>query len=232
MGVSWQIRIYENQRPVHSETFDGPLEMGRQVQGEHGPFYRHSKGPLARLVIAPLEEHAISRRHVLLERQADGSMRVQNLSSTLPVGIENGPPLEPNGVRQAQLPMVLAIGKKAVRVQEIEAEPVKLHGLAQVTLPPHSQCISLQRFPGLVEQRTAASELNRQVLHWLQTSMGVFQSAVSSADFFQKAAQAVVDIIGLDTGRVLLLDHDTWQTRALRRVRKYRKTIGVPASLS
>ena len=59
-----------------------------------------------------------------------------------------------------------------------------------------------------------ARDQNRQVLRWLQTSMGVFQSAASSADFFQKAAQAVVDIIGLDTGRVLLLEHDDWQTRA------------------
>jgi adenylate cyclase len=73
---------------------------------------------------------------------------------------------------------------------------------------------SLPRFPGLIEQPAMASESNRQMLHWLQTSMGVFQSAASSADFFQKAAQAVVDIIGLDTGRVLLLEDDDWQTRA------------------
>ena len=214
MGVSWQIRIYENQRPVHSETCDGPLELGRQAKGEQGPFSRCSKGPTTRLVIAPLEEQTISRRHVLLERQADGSLRVENLSNTMPIGIENEPPLEPAGIRQMQLPMVLAIGTKAIRVQEAQAEPVNLHGLAELTVPPNPQFSSLQRFPGLVEQPTAANELNRQVLHWLQASMGVFHSAASSADFFQKAAQAVVDIIGLDTGRVLVLDHDNWQTRA------------------
>ncbi len=213
MGLSWQIRIYENQRPVHHEIFDGPLELGRQVKGEQGPFCRYSKGTLARLVIAPLEETAISRRHVLLQRQEDGSLRIENLSTTLPVGIDNGLPLEPAAVRQMPLPVFFSIGKKAIRVQEIEAEPANLHGLAEGTVPPNLQFSSLQRFPGLTGQ-PAAGELNRQVLHWLQTSMGVFQSAASSADFFQKAAQAVVDIIGLDTGRVLVWDGGAWQTRA------------------
>jgi adenylate cyclase len=166
------------------------------------------------LVIAELKANDISRRHALLERQADGSMRIENLSGTLPIGMENGPPLEPKGVRLAQLPIVLTIGKKAVRVQEVEAEAGNVRGLADVTAPPSLQFSSLQRFPGLGPQSTAAGELNRQVLRWLQTSMGVFQSAAGSADFFQKAAQAVVDIIGLDTGRVLLLEHDQWQTRA------------------
>ncbi len=214
MGVSWQIRIYEHQRLVHSETCVGPLELGRQVVGEQGPFSKYSNGPLTRLVIAELKATDISRRHALLERQSDGSMRIENLSGTLPIGMENGPPLEPKGVRQAQLPIVLSLGKKAVRVQEIEAEAGNVRGLADVTSPPSLQFSALQRFPGLSEQSTAAGELNRQVLRWLQTSMGVFQSAACSADFFQKAAQAVVDIIGLDTGRVLLLENDRWQTRA------------------
>ena len=214
MGDSWQIRIYEHQRLVHSETCMGPLEVGRQVVGEEGPFSRYSKGPFARMVIAELKATDISRRHVLLERQPDGSMRIENLSGTLPIGIENGPPLEPKGVRQAELPLVLSIGKKAVRIQEVEAAGGNVRGLADVTAPPSLQFSSLRRFPGLGEQSTTTGEMNRQVLHWLQTSMGVFQSAACSADFFQKAAQAVVDIIGLDTGRVLLLEHDQWQTRA------------------
>ncbi len=214
MGDSWQIRIYEHQRLVCSEICAGPLELGRQVVGEGGPFTRYAKGPLARLIIAELKVTDISRRHALLERQPDGSMRIENLSDTRPIGMVNGTPLEPRGVRQAPLPMVLAIGKKTVRVQEVEEESVSVRSLADVTSPPSLQFSSIERFPGLGEQSGAAAESNRRVLRWLQTSMGVFHSAAGSADFFQKAAQAVVDIIGLDTGRVLLLESGDWQTRA------------------
>ena len=37
--------------------------------------------------------------------------------------------------------------------------------------------------------------------------MGVLQSAASTDDFFVRAARALVDLVGLDSGRVLLRDH-------------------------
>ena len=52
------------------------------------------------------------------------------------------------------------------------------------------------------------------MLSWLQASMGVFQAAASSSDFFAKAAQAVVDIVGLDSGTVLLWQNDKWESQA------------------
>jgi adenylate cyclase len=215
MGATWQIRIYENGQRVHTATLDRPLELGRQdkLKGERGPFFRSSKGAEVRLVIAPHDERNISRTHALLVRQDDGTVRIENRSSSLPIGIENEPPLEPGGVRPLKPNGLLTLGTKSIRVcYEPESDSTR-HALREATMPPNLQA-SAQRFPGLTEQPTAASELNRQMLNWLQTSMGVFQSAASSAEFFQKAAQAVVDVIGLDTGRVLIWDGDRWETRA------------------
>ncbi len=220
MSDSWQIRIYEHQRPVHSESCRGPLELGRQVKGEQGPFASFPKGPVTRLIVARLEdqEGGISRRHVLLDRQADGSMRIENVSGTLSIGIGNGPPMGPGEVRLAKLPIVLTVGKKTVRVQAIEAdlEPdsSNYRSLAAVTAPPRQEPSSLHRFPGLNDRSSEASDANCRMLRWLQDVMGVLQSAAGDADFFQKAAQAVVNITGLDTGRVMLLDCGLWQTRA------------------
>ncbi|HEV3081677.1 MAG TPA: adenylate/guanylate cyclase domain-containing protein [Gemmataceae bacterium] len=45
---------------------------------------------------------------------------------------------------------------------------------------------------------------------WLQTTIGVLQSTVGAADFLEKAAEALVQIIGLDAGRVLLLQEEKW----------------------
>lgn len=44
--------------------------------------------------------------------------------------------------------------------------------------------------------------------------MDVLQTAMSSQDFFQRAAQAVVDLVGLDSGRVVLLDRTIWREQA------------------
>src|SRR5207248_122322 len=54
------------------------------------------------------------------------------------------------------------------------------------------------------------------LLGWLRATMGVLQSAASSSDFFQKAAQAVVDIVGCDSGRVLLLEGGRWRVAEAR----------------
>src|SRR5262249_894131 len=53
-----------------------------------------------------------------------------------------------------------------------------------------------------------------EVVKWLQTTMEVLQSAANSASFFEKAAQAVVDIVGLDRGRVLIYEDGEWENAA------------------
>jgi hypothetical protein len=57
---------------------------------------------------------------------------------------------------------------------------------------------------------------SKAVIRWLQRTMEVLQSACGSEDFFLKAAQAVVDIVGLDSGQVVLLENGAWRTQAYR----------------
>ena len=52
------------------------------------------------------------------------------------------------------------------------------------------------------------------VIGWLRAMIRVLQSAACDADFFQKAAQAVVEVVRLDLGRVLTRDGDGWKTVA------------------
>ncbi len=51
---------------------------------------------------------------------------------------------------------------------------------------------------------------------WLQVAMEVLHSAAGSLDFFSQSAQAVVDLVGLDVGRVLLLKDGSWHTQIVR----------------
>ena len=52
------------------------------------------------------------------------------------------------------------------------------------------------------------------MIGWLQDTMGVLQATVGAADFLDKAAEALVQIVGLEIGRVLLLDGEQWVVAA------------------
>ena len=54
------------------------------------------------------------------------------------------------------------------------------------------------------------------IVRWLQGVIGVLQTAASSSEFLESAAQAVVDLVELDSGRVLLLEDGRWRIEAAR----------------
>ena len=56
----------------------------------------------------------------------------------------------------------------------------------------------------------------REMIGWLQTTMGVLQATVGAADFLNKAAEALVQIVGLEIGRVLRLNGDEWTVDAAK----------------
>jgi adenylate cyclase len=100
------------------------------------------------------------------------------------------------------------LGKKTIRLQGNSTQLQPLQALAEPTIPP-----------GLSSFRAAplaGSSIDfKELIPWLQAAMDVLQSAASSADFFAKAARAVVDLVNLDSGRVLLLHQDEWQVQAV-----------------
>jgi adenylate cyclase len=111
------------------------------------------------------------------------------------------------------LPLVLTVGKKVVRVEEVAVD-LPLRSLAEPTAPPGTDLAPVSRFPPLAAPAESGTE-NHVLVRWLRTTMGVFLSAATSSDFFARAAEALVDTVGLDSGRVLILDHDAWQPQAV-----------------
>jgi hypothetical protein len=66
--------------------------------------------------------------------------------------------------------------------------------------------------PGTFRRPQFAVHVQGQSL--LQTTVGVLQSIVGSADFLERAAEARVQIVVLDSGRVLLLEGERWNVAA------------------
>jgi adenylate cyclase len=208
-----QVRVLDRQQVVFSRDFSGRVELGRQNDaGEELYSSRPLEGGTWRAVIARLDEDTLSRHHALLEPLPDGRVRVTNLSGKVPIRLGDGGELGSGKSCELALPAVLAVGRKTVRLQAAERREPSLRSLPPGP-PPGQVEVAASRFPTmLVHDAVAVTPL----LGWLRATMGVLQSAASSSDFFQKAAQAVVDIVGCDGGRVLLLEGGTWRVAVAR----------------
>ncbi len=207
----------------------GPVEIGRN-KGTEPP--GATANGCTRLVIAGKEERAVAREQARIEPLDNERVRLSNISRNVTIDLPDGEPLPPNATRELPLPVVLRVGTKILRIQAERDDHAELTGLAEATVPPGRSIAGATRFPALAE-----AVQPREVLSWLQTALGVLQSAAGSDGFFDQATQAAVDIVGLDSARVLLLEGDDWRPRpatadgaapsrtVLTRVRAERRTF-------
>jgi adenylate cyclase len=213
MDGPWEVKLYESQNLVYHAEFAGPLELGRQINPDEDTYAPSAQaGGRQRLAIASLDEQSVSRKHVLLEPQPDGSFRLTNLSTKQAISLADGRQVAAKAACTVNLPLSLTLGKRTVTVKTPGEDTGSFHKLQETTIPPGALGLD-SAMPTLAASPRALTE-QRAILRWLRMAMGVFQSAASSSDFFAKAAQAAVDMVGLDSGRVMLLDRGHWRTEA------------------
>ena len=218
MSVAFVIRVYDRGKVVYVGEFAEPVELGRQRQADAGAYTKSVVDGRCRLVIAGQEETSVPRQHAVVTPVDGGKVRLNNLSNAIPVHLFNGDSVAPGASCDVPLPAVLTLGKRTIRVQSVAAEGAEagtLHRLAEATMAPFQSKPASVALPSLSLQAGPETGVE-SVLLWLQGAMAVLQSAATSTDFFRKAAEAVVNLVGLDAGRVLILDDEgSWSVRAL-----------------
>jgi len=212
--------VYHKGRLLHSGEFDAAMELGRQHDSDERLFENAPDETVRRVPIAGIDEMSVSRRHVLLEPLAGDRVRVGNVSTRNVIRLREGTSVASGANRELFAPCQFSVGERElfeVRVEPLVSESQELHTLAQPTMAPGVA----PRVP-----RTMAPPLSSladrdlvPLVEWLQTVSGVLQSASSSEDFFERAAGAVVDLVGLDSGRVLLREEKGWMVKAERQGR-------------
>jgi adenylate cyclase len=213
MNAAWEVDIFEKHKSVFNVSFVGTLELGRQDRGEPTPYAVKTEGAATRLVIAFLEEDRVPRKYLRLDPQPNGTVTVTNLSPRVPIRMEQGPMVKPEGQITLPPPLTLLIEHRAVRVQPTASTAANLQSLPDSTMAPF-QSVSLSgNISSIINQ---GEEQVTGIVRWLQAAMGVLQSAAGSSDFFQRAARAVVDLVGLDSCRVLLREQGNWKMQALQ----------------
>jgi len=206
------VLFYHRHKRVFATPLDARLEIGRQRAGEPEPRRRLDRTDSARIVLAPLDDVDVSRSHMTLELQPNGeSARIKNLSRSQPVRLSPDVMLGPGKECIADIPLLAQFSTYAVRVEPPEEENLDLQPLPERTMVSGHQ--AFESGLGRLNIDTMDEQL---LLRWLETVLGVFQSAANSRDFPELAAKALVKIVGLDAAAMLECDSEgRWRTAAL-----------------
>lgn len=197
-----------------------PVELGRAdpADSRDQPFALQDRGDRIRVAIAGPAETDISRRQALLERVDAGCLRLTNLSRSIPIDCLDRPPIPAGHAAEYPLPLELRIGRLFVTIEAGGARPAEPDDALRTldTTPVWNEGVSVFQARSL---QTAVRDLPKEAVDalvaWWRNVIGVLQSATNSEDFFQKATQALVRLVGLDLGAVYLREDDAWRPAAI-----------------
>jgi adenylate cyclase len=216
MTEPWQLKVYDGQQLVYTANLTGPAVLGRQSKGEAAPYFHGPDADGWRVVLARFDEDVVSRRQLRVEPLGGSRVRLTNLSQKQTVRFADGGKLDPGSTCEVALPQVLGLGNRTVRFQGPDTSEAELQSLSEATCAPGKGLLNVDQ---QVTRSLAAggSVEGEAIVRWLQATLGVLQGAAGSSDFFAQAARAVVELVGLDSGRVLLLDSQgEWKVQAVQ----------------
>ena len=186
------------------------VELGR-LRGDEPKDRLFAKQPVGngfRVAIVEPSEASVSRQHVLVQRISDNRIKITNITTTnfVRVGNDN---IVAGESRELNVPAQFLVGTAEIRVGE---EP-ELQSLAGTdTLP--GEAIQMSEKPLAAALLKLPDEQAEPVIEWLDSIVKVLQSAASSSDFYQHATQALVKLVGLDSGRVLMRKGNRWEQKS------------------
>jgi adenylate cyclase len=184
----------ERERFLHRE---GPLEFGR--------------GPRRELPRRVLQDPTVSTNQLHLEQLEGNRIHLRNLSAKVTIRLADGSLIEPGRELSATLPARLQIGDTLLEIEPRNPDESAVDPAALKTIrPPLAAGSYGQTMAPQLGNAPGSDELAR----WFEALVGVQRAAASSPDFFADTARAVVELIGLDSGLVLLRRDADWDVLA------------------
>ncbi|HEV3137655.1 MAG TPA: adenylate/guanylate cyclase domain-containing protein [Pirellulales bacterium] len=202
--------VFHKGRVVYSDVLSQQVELGR-LRGDESKDQLFAKQPVGngfRVAIVEPSEASVSRQHVLLQRISGNRIRITNITTTnfVRVGDDN---IVAGESRELTVPAKFVVGTAEIRVGE---EP-ELQSLAGTDTIP-GEAIQLSEKPLAAALLKLPDEQAEPVIEWLDSIVRVLQSAASSSDFYEHATQALVKLVGLDSGRVLMRKGNHWEQKS------------------
>ncbi len=213
----------DSEAPGYEAVITGIAQLGRQQNDDEKKIgdvvfrpWHFQAGPVWRVVIASLKETTVSRKHLEVKPLPSGRFLLTNMSVAQPVGLP-ARELKPGESTEVSLPAVVQLGIKTVRLQLVEEEPLDnpLASLPMATLAPGKGSLASHMQAAIA--RADGPGMNAdQLISWIQAFLDLLHSAAGSEDFYVKAARAMVDLVKLDSGRILIRTGDKWDERAVQ----------------
>lgn len=205
------LAITRDRVPCFSGAVSGIVELGRidPSRGVAEKLFTPSPGAgVMRLPIADTTQSEISRRQLQIAPLEGGRVRITNTSATLAVQCGSGM-VAPGGSADHALPTEAVIGRVTVVIAaEAAASPAAASPLGMDAERPPTETLST------ILAELPVTKADSMVAWWRQV-IDVLQSASHSDDFYQKATQALVQLVGLDVGAVFILEGMRWVPRAM-----------------
>jgi serine/threonine protein kinase len=220
-----KLLVYDERLLVFSHFFREPVELGRQDDRTGERLYAVSRQENhARSAIFGSDEVKVSRRQCLIQPLPDNRVLIRNFSNAVSIRLGDGRTVAPQADCELTLPIVILLGRKKIHLHagDVSAEEPDQHRqLPQRTLAPGTDLPSgMSAISMGTTGRSISAFLNRagkdgvavdQAIEWMAMTAEFLQTAIDSPDLFSKAAEALVQIVGLDHGCVLLLEKDVWR---------------------
>ncbi len=184
---------------------DGPLVVGRQSveRGDPPPLalVPAASGRVAKLVVAGTDQVGLGREALRLDPAGPGRVRI---TANRPVVVRAGAAerLEANQSTEKMLPAAVVLGDVVLKL----TADTGFQSLASATIAPTR--VRTAALPDLPQFNTAQLD---DLVQWMQYATAVFQSTLTSTDFVHAAAEALVNIVRLDNGRVFLRRGNEWE---------------------
>jgi adenylate cyclase len=201
-------------------TVDRRIELGRLDCTRTPPetlFKPIDLDGVIRVPVAPVSQNEVSRRQLLIESVGSGRVRLTNVSTSIILRMATGLPLAPSQAEDASLPTSIHVGKVLVCISSLGAATAS-DSLQTLTRPALSLRGGVRRDILLASLQDMPVPAMEGLIGWWRDVIDVLQSATNSDDFFHKATQAVVRLIGLDLGAVFLFEQGTWRPAVIETV--------------
>jgi signal transduction histidine kinase len=183
------------------EHHSGPIEFGR------GP----KRNDVPRCVV---QDPYVSKDHVRVEELPNGQIRVDNLSQKQPIVLAGNVGFPPTTSRDLTPPTRFTIGDTTIDVDVASPDSVQRDWLQTVATPLRRKTAEASPSVFSLVSPLTDTIAPEQMTHWVEALINVLRAAPGSPEFYNQAAQAMVDLIALDRGLVLLKHGAAWKVVA------------------
>ena len=243
MEHAFRVTIFEGIRQVFEQEIAGVIELGRQRKEEPGVLTVQQTADGTRIVVAELTDTSVSRQQVRIEPRDDGNFTIKNMGTNGSIQLKPPRVLDPGQSWVCVSTVRIQLGSRLVCVELVPVMSSSNDVLDDITHGGNVLSLTVATIlPGarfgfdsdmLKSARLAPiAEQLEPMIRSLQAAVDVFQSANSSTDFYRHAVQAVVDLVGLDAGRVLLWQEGQWKLVAMATDEEHESRTMIPVSNS